>query len=57
MIKYRKPPSQTWKAFLNNHIQDLVSIDFFMVPTVRKALTVAIRFNGTPEDNVTITTP
>ena len=32
--KGRKPPSQTWKAFLNNHLNDLVSIDFFSVPTV-----------------------
>ena len=32
--KYRKPPSQTWKAFLKNHVQDLVSVDFFTVPTV-----------------------
>jgi putative transposase len=29
----RKPPSQTWRAFLNNHVKDLVSIDFFTVPT------------------------
>jgi hypothetical protein len=29
----RKPPSQTWRAFLRNHTQDLVSIDFFVVPT------------------------
>jgi hypothetical protein len=29
----RKPPSQTWRAFLSNHVQDLVSIDFFTVPT------------------------
>ena len=29
----RKPPSQTWRAFLQNHTQDLVSIDFFVVPT------------------------
>jgi putative transposase len=34
MPKCRKPPSQTWKAFLNNHVQDLVSVDFFTVPTV-----------------------
>ena len=34
MSKYRKPPSQTWKAFLNNHVQGLVSVDFFTVPTV-----------------------
>jgi putative transposase len=30
----RKPSSQTWKVFLKNHLQDLVSIDFFTVPTV-----------------------
>ena len=29
----RKPPSQTWRSFLQNHTQDLVSIDFFVVPT------------------------
>ncbi len=28
-----KPPSPTWRAFLNNHVKDLVSIDFFTVPT------------------------
>jgi transposase InsO family protein len=33
MPKRRKPPSQTWRAFLNNHVMDLVSIDFFTVPT------------------------
>jgi putative transposase len=34
MPKHRKPPSQTWKAFLNNHVQGLVSVDFFTVPTL-----------------------
>jgi hypothetical protein len=34
-VRSRKPPSPTWKAFLNNHVRDLVSIDFFVVPTVR----------------------
>jgi len=29
----RKPPSPTWKALLNNHVKDLVSCDFFTVPT------------------------
>lgn len=29
----RRPPSQTWRAFLANHLHDLVSIDFFTVPT------------------------
>ena len=28
-------PSQTWRTFLNNHVRDLVSIDFFTVPTAR----------------------
>jgi len=30
----RKPPSPRWKAFLNNHIRDVVALDFFVVPTV-----------------------
>jgi hypothetical protein len=34
MIRHRKPPSQSWKTFLDNHVGDLVSIDFFTVPTV-----------------------
>jgi len=29
----RKPSSPTWKAFLHNHVRDLVSCDFFIVPT------------------------
>jgi len=33
MPKRRKPPSQTWKASLENHVNELVSIDFFTVPT------------------------
>ena len=31
--KVRKPSSPTWKAFLNNQVQDLVACDFFTVPT------------------------
>ncbi len=34
MVRQRKPPSQTWRAFLNNHAMDFVSADFFVVPTV-----------------------
>ena len=26
-------PSQTWRAFLTNHVRDLVSLDFFTIPT------------------------
>jgi transposase InsO family protein len=33
--KRRSPPSQTWRTFLANHFYDLVSIDFFTVPTAR----------------------
>jgi transposase InsO family protein len=33
MPKKRNPPSQTWRTFLDNHVRDLVSIDFFVVPT------------------------
>jgi len=29
----RSPPSQTWRTFLTNHVRDLVSVDFFTVPT------------------------
>src|SRR6266487_1615940 len=29
----RRPPSQTWKAFLDNHLNQLVCIDLFTVPT------------------------
>ena len=28
------PPPPTWKAFLNNHVKDLVALDFFVVPTI-----------------------
>ena len=31
--KRRTPPSQSWRTFLTNHLRDLVSIDFFTVPT------------------------
>jgi hypothetical protein len=29
MPRRRKPPSPTWRAFLENHLRDLVAIDFF----------------------------
>jgi transposase InsO family protein len=34
-VRSRKPPSPTWKSFLTNHLGGMVSIDFFVVPTVR----------------------
>jgi putative transposase len=35
MVRRRNPPSQTWRTFLANHVNDLVSVDFFTVPTIR----------------------
>jgi len=35
MVRRRKPPSQTWRTFLENHLKTMVSIDFFTVPTLR----------------------
>ena len=29
-----RPPTQTWKTFLHNHLGQMVSIDFFTVPTI-----------------------
>jgi transposase InsO family protein len=29
----RKPPSQTWRTFLANQLEQMASIDFFVVPT------------------------
>ena len=35
MVRQQRPPShQTWRTFLPNHLKDLVSTDFFVVPTV-----------------------
>jgi len=33
-VRIRKPPSQTWKSFLQNHAGQIAAIDFFTVPTV-----------------------
>jgi len=64
MVRPRRPPSQTWKTFLNNHMQDLVSTDFFVVPTAtfrllfvfivlsherRRVLHFAVTFHPTAE--------
>src|SRR5258705_7392538 len=34
MVRQRKPPSQTRRTFLHNHVKQLVAIDFLVVPTV-----------------------
>jgi putative transposase len=35
MARGPKPPSQTWRTFLENHVNTMVSVDFFTVPTIR----------------------
>ena len=35
MVRRRRPPSQTWRTFLENHVKSMVSVDFFTVPTIR----------------------
>jgi putative transposase len=32
--RLRRPPNQRWRTFLHNHIGQMVSIDFFTVPTI-----------------------
>ena len=34
MPRHRRPPSQTWRTFLANHVDQIVAADFFVVPTV-----------------------
>jgi hypothetical protein len=34
MVRSPKPPSQTWRAFLDNHLSQLASVDFFTIYTV-----------------------
>jgi hypothetical protein len=34
MVPRQGRPLQTWKAFLHNHVEEIASIDLFVVPTV-----------------------
>jgi transposase InsO family protein len=34
MVRQRKPPSQTWRTFLENHVKEIAAVDFFTVPSV-----------------------
>ena len=34
MPRHRCPPSQTWRTFLANHVNQIAAADFFVVPTV-----------------------
>ena len=33
MVRHRKPPSQTWRTFLDDHVKTMVSVDFFTAAT------------------------
>jgi transposase InsO family protein len=33
MIRHSRPPSQSWRKFLQNHAKESISLDFFVVPT------------------------
>jgi putative transposase len=46
MVRHGKPPSQTWRSFLNNHAKDLVAVDFFVVPTITFQLLFAFVILG-----------
>jgi putative transposase len=35
MKRHHRPPSQTWRTFLDNHLATMVSVDFFTVATIR----------------------
>jgi len=37
MVRHRKPPSQTWRTFLDNHVKTMVSVDFFSAPQRRRS--------------------
>ncbi len=35
ILRRKTPPSRTWKTFLTNNVANLVSVDFFTIPTIR----------------------
>jgi hypothetical protein len=53
MVRRRRPPSQTWKTFLDNHVKSMVSVDFFTVPTIPVSGPVRVSGSGTrtPQDH------
>ena len=34
MARRQRPPSQTWRTFLTNHIDQIAAADFFVVPSI-----------------------
>ncbi len=41
MVRRRKPPSQMWRTFLDNHVRGIVASDFFK-PLFKKRLQLAV---------------
>jgi putative transposase len=33
VVRHRRPPSQSWRTFLANHVDQIMTADFFVVPT------------------------
>jgi putative transposase len=33
LVPHRRPPSQSWRTFLANHVHQIMTADFFVVPT------------------------
>ena len=52
----RRSPFQIWRAFLNNHIEQLISIDFFTVPAALIILAVQ-PLRGGPHHRLQINLP
>ena len=40
LVRRHKPPSQTRRTFLDNHVKSMVSVDFLTVPTIRSKNTL-----------------
>jgi transposase InsO family protein len=46
LVRPRKPPSQSWRTFLQNHPPDIIAIDFFTVPTATLRILVVFLVLG-----------
>ncbi len=56
LVRRRKPPSQTWRTFLENHTQSLVSIDFSLSRQYGFRSCMCLSFRHTSDD-VSFTPP
>jgi hypothetical protein len=45
LVRHQRPPSQTWRTFLENHVKSLVSVDFFTF-VVRQNLVARVAGRG-----------